>query len=70
MATTQAAGTIPASDLIHRLPSADEIRQRMDELDAELRALRTLYYAATHADSVPRRRRKPPATAQRQEARP
>ncbi|HUE74868.1 MAG TPA: hypothetical protein VMP01_28635 [Pirellulaceae bacterium] len=54
-----------AAEIIERLPSADQIRQRIDELDAERSALWLLLRAASRAEKG--RRRKPSASAQRRE---
>jgi predicted transcriptional regulator len=47
MSTTS---TIPAAELIHRLPPPDEIRRRIDEIAAERKALMTLLRSAIAAE--------------------
>lgn len=58
--------TISATELLSRL-SADEIRQRLADVEAESRALRTLLRVAVRAESG-RKRTGDRAAAERQEA--
>jgi len=48
------SSTIPAAELIHRLPTPNDIRRRIDEIAAERKALMTLLRSAIAAE----RRRK------------